>query len=205
MKTQFIVVLVSFIVLASISADVLPATEGGEEGVATTENMPAKTAQEEKNAKTEKTSFNPESIRLPKDFMDPNTYIRRITSDPDTLKLFHGGWGYDIEHPCVIFEKRGQGNTAEGIRAEKFFARIRMTHERINSKIKYSIVNTKFISQALIHHNGKPYDKLVFEVTIALRNDDNQATQEKPAERRKYTFQTTYWFDISNFFGVEFD
>ena len=202
MKTQFIVVLFLGIVLTSVSADVLPVTEGGKEGVATMENKPAKAAQEGKNAQT---SFNPESIRLPKDFMDPNTYIRRITKDPDTLKLFHGGWGYDIEHPCVIFEKRGQGGTTEGIRAEKFFARIRMTHEQINSKIKYSIVNAKFISQALIHHNGKPYDKLVFEVTIALRNDDGKASEVKPAERQKYTFQTTYWFDISNFFGVEFD
>ena len=108
MKTQFIVVLVSFIVLASVSADVLPATEGSKEGVATMENKPAKAAQEDNNTQTGKKSFNPESIRLPKDFMDPNTYIHRITKDPDTLKLFHGGWGYDIEHPCVIFEKRAR-------------------------------------------------------------------------------------------------
>ena len=200
MKTQFIVVLVSFIVLASISADVLPATEGGKEGVATTENMPAKTAQEEKNAQTEKPSFNPESIRLTKDFMSPNVLMRRMSEDPKQQNLYYGGWGYDIENACVIFEKRGQGSSDEGIKAEYTFARLRMELEKMLSFPKYEILNAKRIEQRLIHHKGKPYDCLVFEITIAFKND-----KEITAEKQKHTFQTTYWFDISNFFGVEFD
>ena len=116
-----------------------------------------------------------------------------------------GGWGYEMADACVIKTE----DYESGINAEYDLAKQRvimaLQHLAWETKddIFYRLANMELSSQALCVKDGKPYDKMTFTCTAApWVYDENIEDFFLATDKRKITFEETFWFDISNFFGV---
>jgi hypothetical protein len=149
---------------------------------------------------------------------------RQIILEDYKLDLpIKGGWGYGLEDACVIDKYDQSANLARpfnGVNIEYIFAEKRLYEEMIVFRAgdeRFGGIRWNCDLQELIHHNDKPYDHLIFDITayqesvwdeISARFDllQKDYLQEKFDELEAYRvlniqkFRREYFFDISSFF-----
>ena len=146
-------------------------------------------------------SLTPEILRLPEDWGIP-----QVIDFPCLPDDFQGGLGYEMADACVITAT----NYVDGIGAEYFFTKQRMTAElehlaEKNNALSYILVDMEMDTQALCAKDDKQYDIMTFICTAIPEEDfddyDKFSPEKQATYKGKITFQETFWFDISNFFG----
>ena len=135
----------------------------------------------------------------------------------------YGGWGYSIED-CVVIDKYDASVDPsvpfKGVPFEYLFAEKRIYAEMINFKDEKnwsSGIRWQLLLQTLEAINGRTYDVLNFEVTAFpdkdwdyLGNDweknngfvgDPEGRKKHLEEnvKRKFFYNTQFWFDITSF------
>ena len=162
--------------------------------------------------------------RLPDDYPAPREILQQHFPRTANQCNFSGGWGYDAEHATVVKEFDSEINPDEkfdGVSLEYAFIDKRIREELIFSRSegeRYEELNYNTIQQSLHRINGVPYDHILIEVTAyperewnELKNDweshdcykDDPAGRERNLARKeacKITYQTEYYFNISDFF-----
>lgn len=150
---------------------------------------------------------------------------RQIIAEDFKLDLpIKGGWGYSLEDACVIDKNDSSVNPAipfDGISIEYVFVEKRLYEEMIifrEGSGRFGGIRWDLDAQKMEHHDEKPYDHLIFDVTgyqesiwdeITNRFDEIQKdfSQEKFDELEVYRlskiqkFRREYFFDIASFFG----
>ena len=139
-----------------------------------------------------------------------------------------GGWGYTKEDACII--DRNDPIVAPdspipfyGVGYEKIFVERRIYLELITLRPKdekFSGIEWKMVKQSLVHHQGKPHDHLVYDVTGFKDSDWNSLKEEwegpdgfinptfdkekhlKKRDSLKQSCQMEFWFEISSFYGL---
>ena len=83
------------------------------------------------------------------------------------------------------------------------FTKTRVVIELGRQADSYMVSDMEMIDQALCVQDNKYYDKITFTCTAApWVYDENIEDFFLATDKRKITYQETFWFDISNFFGV---
>ena len=165
-----------------------------------------------------------EPYRLPEDYPPPRKILREHFPRTADQCNFSGGWGYDANHATIIKEFDPEINPDEkfdGVSLEYAFIDKRIREELIFSRSegeRYEELNYNTIQQSLHRINGVPYDHILVEVTAyperewnELKNDweshdcykDDPVGRERNLARKeayKITYQTEYYFNISDFF-----
>jgi hypothetical protein len=143
---------------------------------------------------------------------------------PDDALPISGGWGYTLQDACVIDRThpcRDPEAPFNGIGVERLFVEKRMYLELIVMRPpggKYSGIRWNLDSQELQVHEGRRFDRIVFDVEC-MRDEDwdrLKAEWEAPsgyghmdfdearhlAERsaRTLRFKREFWFDVTSFF-----
>ena len=66
------------------------------------------------------------------------------------------------------------------------------------------VSDMEMIDQALCVQDNKYYDKITFTCTVVPFDHESFFQSNKKVKNdREITFEETFWFDISNFFGVK--
>lgn len=162
--------------------------------------------------------------RLPDDYPAPREILQQHFPRTANQCNFSGGWGYDAEHATVVKEFDSEINPDEkfdGVSLEYAFIDKRIREELIFSRSegeRYEELNYNTIQQSLHRINGVPYDHILVEVTAyperewnELKNDweshdcykDDPDGRKRNLDRKeacKITYQTEYYFNISDFF-----
>ena len=162
--------------------------------------------------------------RLPDDYPAPREILQQHFPRTANQCNFSGGWGYDAEHATVVKEFDSEINPDEkfdGVSLEYAFIDKRIREELIFSRSegeRYEELNYNTIQQSLYRINGVPYDHILVEVTAyperewnELKNDweshdcykDDPDGRKRNLDRKeacKITYQTEYYFNISDFF-----
>lgn len=132
------------------------------------------------------TASNP--YQLPKDYPAPRDVLRQHF--PRTAKQcnFSGGWGYTIDDAVEVLEYDPEisDQRLDGVSLEYAFVDKRIREELIfapTARKAFDRLSWQVIEQSLYERGGINYDRLLVEVTV---NDE--------------TFQTEYWFNISDFY-----
>jgi hypothetical protein len=135
-----------------------------------------------------------------------------------------GGWGY-TKDDAVIINKNDttvqKGLPFDGVGIEYIFIEKRIYEELIIFSLlgePYAGIGWKQLEQKLEHHNGKDYDILTYEVTAFSKSDFHElkedlenkdysglAAYEEKRNKKKISYKTEYWFDITSFFGMNND
>ncbi len=140
-----------------------------------------------------------------------------------------GGWGYSLDDAVIIDRDdpaAAKGKAFNGISVEYEFVGKRIYEELVillpegetHSEIKWEL-----LEQQLFHHDGRPFDRLSFEVTAIPERDWDQleAEWEGPAgwasprfdveehkrkrDSKTIRYEAEYYFDIASFFGSSRD
>lgn len=162
--------------------------------------------------------------RLPDDYPAPREILQQHFPRTANQCNFSGGWGYDAEHATVVKEFDSEINPDEkfdGVSLEYAFIDKRIREELMFSRPegeRYEELNYNTIQQSLHRINGVPYDHILVEVTAyperewnELKNDweshdcykDDPDGRKRNLDRKeacKITYQTEYYFNISDFF-----
>ena len=162
--------------------------------------------------------------RLPDDYPAPREILRSHFPRTADQCNFSGGWGYDAEHAVTVKEFDPEINPDEhfdGISLEYAFIDKRIREELILSRPegeRFAGLSYNTLSQQLLDIKGVPHDCLIVEVTAypekeweELKADwethdgfkDDPEGRERNLARKnacKITYQTEYYFDISDFF-----
>ena len=162
--------------------------------------------------------------RLPADYPAPREILREHF--PRTAKqcCFKGGWGYDAGDAVEVLEFDPEIDPDEkydGVSLEYAFIDKRLREELIFSRPegeRFEEIGHQVLEQVLYHLRGVPHDFIRVEVTAypekawnELKADweahdgykDDPKGREanlKRKEAAKITYQTEFWFDISDFF-----
>jgi hypothetical protein len=134
-----------------------------------------------------------------------------------------GGWGYSKEDAVIIDKNDPSIISSEifnGVKYEYEFVEKRIYEEFIINKPpseQYAGITWELIEQKLIKDENNTYDCLLFKVSAFLLNDWNELKKEwetnslnpnfdrtehiQRAEKKKITFESEFWFEISSFYG----
>ena len=83
------------------------------------------------------------------------------------------------------------------------FTKTRVVIELDRQADSYMVSDMEMIDQALCVQDNKYYDKITFTCTVVpFDHESFYQPNKKVKDDRKITFEETFWFDISNFFGV---
>jgi hypothetical protein len=84
------------------------------------------------------------------------------------------------------------------------FTKTRVVIELGRQADSYMVSDMEMIDQALCVQDNKYYDKITFTCTVVpFDHESFFQPNKKVKDDRKITFEETFWFDISNFFGVK--
>lgn len=137
----------------------------------------------------------------------------------------HGGWGYTLDD-AVIIDKNDPVVPKEipfdGVGLEYIFVGKRIYEELIIMRPEndiYAGIKWKLLRQELLNHDGKSYDRLIFEVTAIPDKDWQELKAEwegsnghtsqdfdidghlKKRDSKTIRYVTEYYFDINSFYG----
>ncbi len=151
--------------------------------------------------------------------------ILAIDFGPDGELPIRGGWGYSFEDAVIIDRDdpaAAKRTPFNGIAVEYEFVAMRIYEELIvlpPDGETYSGIERKLLQQAVVDHDDRPFDVLLFEVTAVpdsdwaplaaeLEGPDGAGSPWFDAEehRRKresktIRFVAEYYFDIKSFYG----
>ena len=162
-------------------------------------------------------------FRLPEDYPLPREILQQHF--PRTAKQcnFSGNWGYDVDHATIVKEFDPEINPDEkfdGVSLEYAFIDKRIREELIFNRPeddRFAGLNYNTIQHALYRIDGVPYDYILVEVTAYPERewnelkadweshdcykDDPEGREANLARKEacKITYQTEYWFNISDF------
>ena len=162
-------------------------------------------------------------FRLPDDYPLPRTILQQHFPRTANQCNFSGGWGYDADHAVVVKEFDPEINPDEkfdGVSLEYAFIDKRIREELIFCRAegeRYEELEYNTIQQSLHRIDGVPYDHILVEVTAYpgrewnelkadweshdCYKDDPEGREANLARKEacKITYQTEYWFNISDF------
>lgn len=161
--------------------------------------------------------------RLPDDYPAPREILQQHFPRTARQCNFSGGWGYTIDDAVEVLEYDPEisDQRLDGVSLEYAFIDKRIREELIFSRSegeRYEELNYNTIQQSLHRINGVPYDHILVEVTAyperewnELKNDweshdcykDDPDGRKRNLDRKeacKITYQTEYYFNISDFF-----
>ena len=165
-----------------------------------------------------------EQYRLPDDYPSPREILREHFPRTADQCNFSGGWGYDADHATIVKEFDPEINPDEkfdGVSLEYAFIDKRIREELIFSRPegeRFEELDSSTIEQRLMDINGVPHDYILVEVTAYPEKewnelkadwekhdcykDDPQGHEANLARKEacKITYQTEYYFNISDFF-----
>ncbi len=132
------------------------------------------------------TASNP--YQLPKYYPAPREFLRQHFPRTANQCNFSGGWGYTIDGAVEVLEYDPEisDQRFDGVSLEYAFVDKRIREELIfapTASKAFDRLSWQVIEQSLHERGGIHYDRLLVEVTV---NDE--------------TFQTEYWFNISDFY-----
>ncbi len=162
--------------------------------------------------------------RLPADYPAPREILRQHF--PRTAKqcFFKGGWGYDAGDAVIVLESDPETDPDEeldGVSLEYAFIDKRIREELIFSRPegeRFEQIDHQVICQELHEIDGVPHDFIKVEVTAypekiwnELKADweahncyeNDPEGRRKNLERKeavKISYETEFWFDISDFY-----
>ena len=160
---------------------------------------------------------------------DPHQVLSKIFKAPEFPPLpIRGGWGYSQRDAVIIDRNHPVAERPfNGVRIEYKFAQLRMWLELITVRPegqRHSQCKYNMRKQELIHgKDGKVYDVLHCDIT-ALPDADfeelkaewegphgysspsfDQDVHMRKREALLVRYSTEYWFEISSFFGKQFE
>ena len=160
---------------------------------------------------------------LPEDYPAPREILQQHFPRTARQCNFSGGWGYDVEHATIVKEFDPEINPDEkfdGVSLEYAFIDKRIREELIFCRAegeRYEELEYNTIQQYLHRIDGVPYDHILVEVTAYpgrewnelkadweshdCYKDDPEGREANLARKEacKITYQTEYWFNISDF------
>ena len=160
---------------------------------------------------------------LPEDYPAPREILQQHFPRTARQCNFSGGWGYDVEHATIVKEFDPEINPDEkfdGVSLEYAFIDKRIREELIFCRAegeRYEELEYNTIQQSLHRIDGVPYDHILVEVTAYpgrewnelkadweshdCYKDDPEGREANLARKEacKITYQTEYWFNISDF------
>ena len=162
--------------------------------------------------------------RLTDDYPAPREILREHFPRTANQCNFSGGWGYDAEHATIVKEFDPEINPDEkfdGVSLEYAFIDKRIREELIFSRPedeRFEELEYNTIQQSLHRIDGVHYDHILVEVTAFPEREWNKLKDDWEAhdgykddpdgrkrnldckEKCKITYQTEFWFNISDFY-----
>ena len=163
-------------------------------------------------------------FRLPENYPAPREILREHFPRTANQCNFSGVWGYDADHATIIKEFDPEINPDEkfdGVSLEYAFIDKRIREELIFSRSegeRFEELDYTTIEQRLLDINGVPHDYILVEVTAYPEREWNELKvdwenhncyEDDPEGREanlarkeacKITYQTEYYFNVSDFF-----
>lgn len=145
--------------------------------------------------------------------------------EPDGELPIRGGWGYSFEDAVIIDRDdpaAAKRTPFDGIAVEYEFVWMRLCEELIilpPAGETYSGIERELIRQAVVEHDDRPFDVLLFAVRAVPDSDWSPLVAElegpegagspwfdaeehrRKRESKTIRFETEYYFDISSFYG----
>ena len=165
-----------------------------------------------------------EPYRLPEDYPPPRKILREHFPRTANQCNFSGGWGYDADHATIVKEFDPEINPDDkfdGVSLEYAFIDKRIWEELIFSRPageRFEEFDYTTVEQRLMDINGVSHDYILVEVTAYpekewnelkadweshdFYKDDPEGREANLARKEacKITYQTEYFFNISDFF-----
>jgi hypothetical protein len=138
----------------------------------------------------------------------------------------HGGWGYSLEDACIIDRNDPVVDPSvpfDWISVEYDFVENRILDEMYAVPWDYLKVEWDLVSQELIRDGERSFDRMIFEISAIARDDWEELVAEwngpnghrnpnfdpesllKKREEKRIRFQREFWFDITSFFGKNWE
>ena len=162
-------------------------------------------------------------FRLPEDYPLPRVILQQHFPRTAAQCNFSGNWGYDAEHATIVKEFDPEINPDEkfdGVSLEYAFIDKRIREELIFSRPegeRFEELESTTLEQSLQYINGIPHDVIKVEVSAYPEKEWNELKADWEAhnfykddpeggkrnlerkEKCKITYQTEYYFNISDF------
>jgi hypothetical protein len=150
---------------------------------------------------------------------------RQIILEDFNLDLpIKGGWGYSLEDACIIDKNDSSVSQAipfNGVSIEYVFVEKRLYEEMVVFRTgdeRFGGIRWELDEQRINQYDGKPYDRLIFNVTAyhesiwdqltsrfdaIKKGESNETLDELEIYRlsKIQSFKREYFFDIASFFG----